>query len=355
MKISTLLLIICSIVQVTSCKQSGEFTADFDNINDRVWIGKDFWSIPLEDWKIEDGKLHCTGAVPNSRVNLLTHVLSPEKGNFKISLDMSLIHEGKVPGSAGFLIGINDKEDSDVRASCYFGKGINVGVSLKGFAFLNEEKLKLPDDFDFSDFAVEVSGNDDQLQMKVSDKNRDNSYSLECNIDGLQGLIAVTSNHILGGNEKPGNSKFSFDNLKFSGSKIVSLPENAFGPILWTMYTLSNETLKIMALLPPLGDKDNKDVNLQIRENGTWKTIGTEQIEPDSRTAVFRVENWDAVKDSEYRVEYIEKGKEGNEIPNHYTGTIRKDPVDRPLKLGGLTCQYHYGFPYTPLVQSLTD
>jgi phosphodiesterase/alkaline phosphatase D-like protein len=158
----------------------------------------------------------------------------------------------------------------------------------------------------------------------------------------------------LGGNEKPGNSLFSFDELKLSGSKVTAQPENAFGPVLWTMHTLSKGTVKMMALLPPVGEKDNHQVNLQLNENGNWETIATERIEPDSRTAIFKLENWDASKDTKYRVEYIEKGKDGTEMPDYYEGTIRKDPVDRPLKFGGLTCQFHFGFPYTPLVQNLT-
>jgi hypothetical protein len=110
----------------------------------------------------------------------------------------------------------------------------------------------------------------------------------------------------------------------------------------------------MMALLPPVGEDDNQDVSLQLKDGESWKTVATESIEPDSRTAIFKLENWDDTKDSEYRVEYIEKGKDGSETPNYYIGTIRKDPVDKSLKFGGLTCQFHFGFPYTPLVKSLT-
>jgi len=34
-------------------------------------------------------------------------------------------------------------------------------------------------------------------------------------------------------------------------------------------------------------------------------------------------------------------------------GVIAAEPLDRPLVMGGLTCQYHYGFPYRPLVKNL--
>ncbi len=354
MKLSLLTIITVFLLAATSCTKKNEFSANFDNTHDRVWVGKDFWSIPLEDWKVEDGQLHCVGTVPQSRVNLLTHVLSPGAGDFVASVKISLKEKGNVPGSAGLLVGLYDNEDPDVRAACYFGKGVNAGVSLQGFAFLNDERAELQKDFDFSELKITVSGNNNRLKMKVSDKTGKSPAELSLNLEGIQGLVAVANNIILGGNEKPGNSLFSFEELKLSGSKVTAQPDNAFGPVLWTMHTLSKGTVKMMALLPPVGEKDNQQVSLQLKENENWKTVATERIEPDSHTAVFKLENWDTTQDMEYRVEYIEKGKDETEIPEYYTGTIRKDPVDRPLKFGGLTCQYHYGFPYTPLVENLS-
>jgi phosphodiesterase/alkaline phosphatase D-like protein len=348
-----LTIFVATILFATSCTKQNQFSTDFDNTNDRIWVGKDFWSIPLEDWKVEDGKLFCTGEVPNSRVNLLTHVLSPEAGDFQVSTKVMLIEKSDVPGSSGFLIGAHDEEDPGVRAACYFGEGIKAGVSLNGFAFLKDEKADLPEGFDFSEFNITVSGNNSDLKMKIADKNSV-QVELSTKIEGIQGLIVLANNMNLGGNEKPGKSKFAFDDLKISGSKVIEKPENAFGPILWTMHTLSKGTVKLMAFLPPVGNEDNQDVSLQLKKGEKWETVATETLEPDSRTAVFKLENWDASMDAEYRVEYIEKGKDGSETQNYYAGTIRKDPVDEPLKFGGLTCQFTSGYPYTPLVQNLT-
>jgi alkaline phosphatase D len=149
-----LIISVATILFATSCTKQNQFSANFDNTNNRIWVGKDFWSIPLEDWKVEDGKLFCTGEVPNSRVNLLTHVISPEAGDFQVSAKIMLTEKSDVPGSAGFLIGAHDNEDPDVRAACYFGGGIKAGVSLNGFAFLKDEKVDLPEGFDFSDFNI---------------------------------------------------------------------------------------------------------------------------------------------------------------------------------------------------------
>jgi len=337
-----------------SCTKKTKFSADFNNVNDRIWVGKDFWSIPLEDWKVADGKLHCIGEVPNSRVNLLSPVLSPGQGDFEVSVKIGLTSAGSLRGNAGLMIGSFDQEDLDVRAACYFGKGIKAGISLNGFAFLGEAKTDLPEGFDYSEVLISISGSASSLKMKVADKTGKEPQLLSSDVDGIQGLIVLANNMNLGGGGKPGNSKFSFDNLEISGTKVTDQPENTFGPVLWTMHTLSRGTVKLMALLPPLGENDNQNVSLQVKQDDSWKTVATEALEKDSRTAVFRLENWDAQKNVEYRVEYIEKGKDGSEVPNYYTGTIRKDPVDKPLKFGGLTCQFTSGYPYTPLVQNLT-
>ncbi len=335
-----------------SCTKQHQFSTNFNNTNDRVWVGKDFWSVPLEDWKVENGKLHCVGEIPDSRVNILTHVLSPESGNFKASVKVVLSEKGETPGTAGFLLGIHDKEDPDVRAACYFGTIIKAGISLNGFAFLKDKKVELPGDFEYSDFNIVVEGNNSSLAMLVTDVNG-LRIDLKTEIDGIRGLIAIANNLRWGDNDKPGKSKFIFDDFHLSGSKVIEKPENSFGPILWTMHTLSKKTLKLMALLPPIGEQDNQSVALQFKRNEKWETVATEEIEPDSRTAIFRFDNWDDTKNTEYRVEYVETGKDGTETLNYYKGTIRKDPVDKPLKFGGLTCQYHFGFPYSPLVENL--
>jgi len=351
MKISVFCLFILALA-ISSCTKEESFVADFDNTNNRIWVGKNFWSIPLEDWKVEDGSLHCIGGISNSRVNLLTHVIAPDAGEFTVSAKVMLKEKGAVPGSAGLIVGAYDEEDPSAKSACYFGEGVKAGVSINGYAFLKDEKIDLPEDFKYDEFVISVKGNNSQLDLEVKDSNG-TSTQLSCEIDGVQGLVAVVNNFNFGKKEKPGKSKFTFDDLRLSGSKVVEKPENSFGPILWTMYTMSKGTVKLMALLPPVGEKDNQDVTLQIKKSGKWETVETKSIEPNSRTAVFKLENWDGSSDAEYRVEYIEQMPDGTETANHYSGTIRRDPVDKPLKLGGLTCQFHFGFPYTPIVNNL--
>ena len=353
MRINRLFLITVILIFFGCSQRKETFFADFDNVNDRVWVGKDFWSIPLEEWKVENGKLVCTGETPDAKVAVLTHVITNELGDYQVSANVSLVDQGEVPGAAGFLIGMKDKEDSSVKAACYFGEGIRAGVSLNGFAFLGDEKVDLPRHFDFTEFRIKVTGNTTKLKLEVTDVNGKKIKPLTCDGEGIEGLVAVVNNLTFNENETPGNSRFSFDDLKITGSKIEEESENSFGPILWTMYTLNQRTVKLMVLLPPVGQEDNKAVTLQLKEGEKWKDEATEIIDPDSRTVVFRIINWDDTHDMDYRIEYDESGKDGTEKPNYYLGTIRKDPVDKPLKLAALTCQFQFGFPYSPIVENL--
>lgn len=89
MKLTALTILAVFVLSFTSYNKNPEFSASFDNTHDRVWVGKDFWSVPLEDWKVENGQLHCVGTVPQSRVNLLTWVISPGTGDFEASVTVS--------------------------------------------------------------------------------------------------------------------------------------------------------------------------------------------------------------------------------------------------------------------------
>ena len=87
------------------------------------------------------------------------------------------------------------------------------------------------------------------------------------------------------------------------------------------IYTVSNNTLKISAQLYPLYPDETREVRLEIREEETWKEIRTQQVNDIGWSALFRVEDWDTLKDIPYRIRH---GKRA-----FYEGLIRKDPGDK--------------------------
>jgi hypothetical protein len=106
-----------------------------------------------------------------------------------------------------------------------------------------------------------------------------------------------------------------------------------FGPIVGTQYTLSRGVLKLTAQMAPIGEKDNRAVELQIKSGNDWKTIATTSIIVPGWTATFRVLKFDATKDIPYRVRYAMKDRVYT-----WSGTIHRDPVDKPtIVVAGFT------------------
>ena len=54
-----------------------------------------------------------------------------------------------------------------------------------------------------------------------------------------------------------------------------------------------------------------------------------------------------------YKLVYREKQRDGGETESTWTGKIKANPVGRPLRIGALTCQNDYGFPYEPVAENL--
>jgi alkaline phosphatase D len=125
------------------------------------------------------------------------------------------------------------------------------------------------------------------------------------------------------------------------------------------MHTLSNNrdqdghVLKMTAQMPPLGEADSQEVALEVQRGGQWQEIGREVIQPggphrhvpDRPLVGIRkmcLTGW-STKPNDRRTHCGTSGP----------GTVRRDPVDRPVSVAGLTCQMHYGFPYQPLVKNL--
>ena len=101
--------------------------------------------------------------------------------------------------------------------------------------------------------------------------------------------------------------------------KVPEVPRDKV--ICFALYTVGNNVMKMTAQLYPLKDGEDRMVRLEIKQYGRWKQIAQTQVIERGWTAVFRIENWDSTKDIEYRLAH---GRSA-----YYTGTIRKDPVDK--------------------------
>ncbi len=341
----------------SSCQRHQEVLYTFDNIPDRTWIGEDFWTVPLEGWQVKNGRIECNSHIQQATFSILPYVLSERTEGFNVAFDMGLLEKGDHGGSAGVIIGKKAPEEKDVRAAVYFGQGINMGVNTEGYAFIEQNTRQLPSDFDFNEFRIEVAGSgssrDYSLEMKVLDGDGNLVSELLFKPDNsVSGIIQLVNNFRTSSSRDNGPN-FWFDNLSLEGEKFIEEKDNRFGPVLWTMHTLSRNTLKMTAQLPPVSETENKVAEFQVNQDGQWKTLSKERMDPDARTVTWKNENWDPANDHQYRVLFNYVNSLGKQEVAEYNGTIRRDPVDRPLRLGSLTCQLWSGFPYSPLVENL--
>ena len=329
-----------------ACQSEQEgFQQNFDATADRIWIGEDFWAIPMEDWQVSNGRIELLGDHADSRVHVLKQVMQEEAAEFTAEIQLGLLNAEAQLGRAGLLLGVHDPVDPDVKAAAYYGEGLPTGVSADGSIFIGETAQPLPANFNLENVKLSISGQPEEegtrLTLTAEDANGQQASLEYLHLENMQGLISLF-------NQSEDAGRFWFDDISLSGPKIQQKEENTFGPILWAMHTLDKGTLRLTAQMPPLGADDAQEVSLQIRENDEWQEVEQQDIEPISRTALFTLTDWKTDQDTDYRLVYANQGEE-----HYYEGTIRQEPEDRPLVLAGLTCQNGNGYPYTPLVMNL--
>lgn len=215
-------------------------------------------------------------------------------------------------------------------------------------------------------FALHLTGKPEEggrfrLTLTATDKSGKTIGTVAFNApaQAVLGNVAIVNNFSLPERGKARGSRYRFQNWAVDGDAFTVSPQQKFGPILWSMYSLSDSrsdegfVMKMSALTGPLGEKDNQNVELQIRKDGKWKSVENSKLDTDAWTATFRIANWNEKSDTPYRLVYSEKGTDGSTIDSDWTGTIKSNPNGRPLRLGALTCQKDYGFPYEPVAGNL--
>lgn len=93
--------------------------------------------------------------------------------------------------------------------------------------------------------------------------------------------------------------------------------------ICFALYTVQDDVLKLTAQLYPLEPGESRTVRLETKRNGRWRRIAQTRVIEQGWTAPFRVEDWDATRDVEYRVAHGANA--------FYTGTIVRNPVDKEV------------------------
>ena len=370
-----------------------EFASEWAQCPDRVWLGADYWANPLQDWRIAGGRIECFNPAPDRNVHLLTRQLGEGPGDLALSVRIGRVGGEAISsarGSFGFRVGIRGPL-KDYRNSLFAGTGLDAGVAADGGLIVGDIKGARAGTADLQREAVELRlsarAEGDRMRVSLVALDPDSGKTLaevsrdDLAADRFVGNIALVAN--FGSPAVPGQTKaqakakaktkaknqgaegkgvgtFWFADWKVSGSKVEVHDNHAFGPILFSQYTLSGGVLKMTAQMPPLGKEDARSVRLQVARGDAWETIAESTIHPEARTATFRVETWDDSRDIPYRLAYTyayapkSAGGEATTREHYWPGTVRRDPVDRPvLTVADVSCNTHAAFPNAGFVANM--
>jgi len=318
---------------------------------ERVWIGPEYWANRLQDWRISKGRLECVEAgKPMRTVHLLTNRLGDKQGQLSMSVRLGLVDDsGNMPPNrrAGFLIGAGGQLDYRAAALIHhtpgLGGGIFAGIDGQGRLFIRDFSLKMDNDKVNSTGAGRllvqskptVAPNNIELNLSV--KPVGDKYQLQLQAKDIQNgrtldeisLESIEANRLVGNVALASSGKFWFRDWQVEGGKVEANDEQLCGPVLCTQYTLHNNIMKMTAQMMPIGVKDAQTVSLQIKKLFGWKTIATTKIIVPGYTATFKVENWNSNKNVPYRVVYDLKQADRSTKAYTWSGTVRRDPVDK--------------------------
>jgi hypothetical protein len=360
----------------TAPRQAPEFRSRWDLAPDRTWPGPEFWSNPLQDWRIRDGRLECTRPAPGRSVHVLTRELADRPGDLRTSVRLGTLDGGPLrdaKGSAGFAIGVRGPL-GDYRNNLVHGSGFPAGLIVNGILFMQGlgegASAALTDlrDARVVELRLEVEQDGAAYRLTLTALDAVNGRRLGSVVrDGVPagamvGNLALVANF---GPSQPGGTRGNaggvpnagrwwFADWAIGGSKVDAHDDRTFGPILFGQYTIHGGTLKLTAQMPPLGANDSQAVRLLLDRGNGWQPAGEAPIDPQSRTAHFRVEGWDDSKDTPYRLAYGLKKTDGSTSEDTFDGLIRRDPDGaETLTVADISCNAHYAFPNSAAAASM--
>lgn len=342
--------------------QAPSFTDPWSNTHDRVWLGADLWANPMENWRVVDGAAECQAKARNRSIHLLTHQLTDPGESFFMSVDITPVDGQKQARSAGFRVGVRS-DINEYRSNSFARGGIDAGL-LNGELMLGNARQPLTADPGDKTVHLELHGRPLEqgyeltLTAETDAGEMLGAVTHKVGRNALLGNIALVNGFEVKGQRGPA-TRYRFANWKVGGSAFTVSPEHRFGPLLWTMYSLSDSrgddgfVVKLSALTPPLGNEDNKTVELHAQRDGDWVLVGKSNLDTDAWVANFRIPRWNASDDTPFKVVYRETHRDGSETVTERTGTIKANPSGRPLRMAALTCQNDYAFPYEPVANNV--
>jgi len=348
--------------QELASQRGPSFVSAFDKTPDRVWIGPEYWANPLQDWRVAGGALECAKAAPNRSLILLTRELSARLEPFSSSIAIAPWPAGSERAASawiGFRIAARGRF-GDYRDDAVYGKGIDAGMRADGSLFIGDSSnAGVGDAATIRQLCIALVEEGGGWQLRLStigpaERVRATTVLPIADPRDLRGAIGVVCEDVA----------CRVNEWRVEGPKVDARDEHAFGPILFTQYTVSGSILKLTAQMPPIGARDVQEVRLAVPgtagrpDGGTaaaWREIARATIDPLARTATFRVANWDDGRDQTYRVLYAVTAAGGVVRDASFDGTIRRDPrAAAQTVVAAFTGNNDLGFPHADVVRHVS-
>jgi len=355
MRLITCLSLTVLFISCTRLTQDKPFTSYWEQQPDRYWIGPEYWANRLQDWRIHNGRVEClNGKLQMRTLHMIDKCISEKTGNVSMSVLTGRIDDPLPLNESdwtGFLIGAGDLE-MDYRSRALIHKnhgnsgGIIVALNGKGnIVFIDNETGSLIKSTVHSEQPIILKKNQPvKLNLELStqgnqynltfiaeyqdSKNEKSSSSIIIkDPEKLAGNIAIISN---GGSDDMGQS-FWFSKWSVRGSKITTIKDQQYGPIMGVLYTISHDMLSLTAQIAPISAADEQEVVLEIfdTETGNWIQIAKTQIAIPEYIAHFILDHWNKESNVDYRIKYQLHDHNGKLRPYYFNGTIVKDPVNK--------------------------
>ncbi|MFZ9956787.1 MAG: hypothetical protein ACO3E1_11775 [Flavobacteriales bacterium] len=318
----------------------------FDTIENRRWIGADFWANRLQNWEVKNGKVYCSRAEELSTLHLLTHEMQSSKGSSEINFEMGRneLAAKDTAAKAGIIIGLSD-ENLNYKARAMIQRftldedGVWIGIKGNRLFAQDLPTSKILCNVDITpNFKSKESL---KIRLLIS-RTKSNEPRIYLYVDGrFVQEIAISSDNKNGSvafavAAGKAGSEFYFN--KLSLSNLASKKERAFGPISTCLYTLNDNVLNFSAQLMPINHHENDSIVIEIQHDDKWLTLASLAVK--EQQVRLRNMQWNFTQPILYRARLK---RNGVYYGNYYEGTIATPNKNaNEVRIAAVSCNGMY-------------
>ena len=330
------------------CSLFGQKTTvfSFDTIENRRWVGADFWANRLQNWEVKNGKIYCSRSEELSTLHLLTHEMQSSKGSSEINFEIGRneLAAKDTAARAGIIVGLSD-ESLNYKARAMIQRFTlnedGVWIGIKGNRLFAQD-LPTSKILCNADVAANFKSKESLKIRLLISRTKNNEPRIYLYVDDrfVQEIVITNENKngniaLSVGSTKAG-SEFYFN--KLSVSNLAVKKERAFGPISTCLYTLNDNVLNFSAQLMPINHHENDSVVIELQHDNKWLKLATVAVQDNQ--ARLRDVIWNHSKAISYRA-CLKRGDVL--VGNFYEGVIATpNKTSNEVRIAALSCNAIY-------------